>query len=202
MGKEMTPKESLDLITRTILDIRESAKNNSFYFIAWGWIIASASIIHFAVLHYLLVQEKYELINWATIIVWSSFVLTGMIIQFSYQKKNQGNKKHQSVIGKLLSSLWIASGTGIILIVIFILSYGINPTPFVLIVTAIATYTTGKMIRFKPLVLGGIGFVLFAILALFINNHFQLLLNGAAIFVGYLIPGYMLKKTEIIDYHV
>jgi heme/copper-type cytochrome/quinol oxidase subunit 2 len=200
MEKEMSPKESLDLITHTIIGLRKNAKDNSFYFIAWGWIIILASVVHFVLLHYLLMQEKFDIISWATITNWVSFILAGIIIQFIHQKRNPDSRQQQSGSGKFLKSLWTASGSGIILLVIFISTYGINPTPFVLIIAAIATYTTGRMIRFKPLILGSIAFVLFGALALFIDNHYQLLINAAAILSGYIIPGYMLKKTKIIGH--
>ena len=53
-----------------------------------------------------------------------------------------------------------------------------------------------NIIKFKPLMYGGIIFWLATILSVFIQSDLQLLLTAVTIVAGYIIPGYMLKYSK------
>ena len=65
-----------------------------------------------------------------------------------------------------------------------------------LLIAGIATTTSGLLIKFKPLTLGGMAFFIFSIATAFVSNEYIALITGAAIVCGYLIPGYLLKSAE------
>jgi hypothetical protein len=50
--------------------------------------------------------------------------------------------------------------------------------------------------KFKPLSIGGVLLFVFSIISLYVNNYETLLINGIAIITGFLIPAYLLKKSE------
>jgi hypothetical protein len=52
------------------------------------------------------------------------------------------------------------------------------------------------MIKFKPVIIGGIVFFVFSIATSFVYNEYIALLTGAAILLGYVIPGYYLKSAK------
>ena len=52
------------------------------------------------------------------------------------------------------------------------------------------------MIRFKPLIAGGLVFWAFGIVCFLVSREFQPLVGAAAIIGGYLIPGYLLKNSK------
>jgi hypothetical protein len=66
-----------------------------------------------------------------------------------------------------------------------------------LLITGIATTTTGLVIKFKPLILGGITFFIFSIAATFVSNEYISLIVCVAIICGYIIPGYFLKSAKV-----
>jgi hypothetical protein len=52
---------------------------------------------------------------------------------------------------------------------------------------------SGVVIKFKPLIIGGIGCWLLSIGTLFISYDYQLLMLSAAMVVAWIIPGYLLR---------
>ena len=56
--------------------------------------------------------------------------------------------------------------------------------------------TTGLVIKFRPLIIGGMSFFIFSIATTFVTNEYLALVVGAAIICGYLIPGYFLRAAK------
>jgi hypothetical protein len=65
-----------------------------------------------------------------------------------------------------------------------------------LLIAGIATTTTGLLLKFRPVIIGGMAFFLFSIATTFVPNEYNALLTSAAIVCGYLIPGYFLKSAK------
>ena len=65
-----------------------------------------------------------------------------------------------------------------------------------LLIGGIATTTSGLLIKFRPLIIGGMSFFIFSIATTFVSNEYIALIVGAAIICGYLIPGYLLKSAK------
>ena len=65
-----------------------------------------------------------------------------------------------------------------------------------MLIAGIATTTSGLLIKFRPLIIGGMTFFIFSIATTFVSNEYMALITGAAIICGYLIPGYFLKSAK------
>jgi hypothetical protein len=68
--------------------------------------------------------------------------------------------------------------------------------PLVIVFYALGTFVSGGILKFKPLIIGGILAWVISIIAFLIHSEVQLLLMAAAIVVSYLVPGYMLKNRN------
>jgi hypothetical protein len=55
------------------------------------------------------------------------------------------------------------------------------------------TVLSGSILRFRPLVAGGIGCWVLAIFSAFISYEYQLLLLSAAVVIAWIVPGYLLR---------
>ena len=66
-------------------------------------------------------------------------------------------------------------------------------TPYILLLAGFPTFLSGFIIRFKPLIFGGICFWIVALLVNFAGPDLAPLGTPVAMLLGYLIPGYMLK---------
>jgi len=128
---------------------------------------------------------------------WCGLVLIGWIIQFFYIKKQYIKRGHKTFFGKVISYLWAISGCTIFLIVYLALTRHESPEPYILATIAIPTVITGVMIRFRPLIIGGILFILFAIIAVNVQtDYIRSAITAIALLFGYLIPGYMLRMKK------
>jgi uncharacterized membrane protein YgaE (UPF0421/DUF939 family) len=67
-----------------------------------------------------------------------------------------------------------------------------------LLIAGMATTTSGLLIKYRPVILGGMAFFVFSIAATFITNEYISLIVFGAIICGYLIPGYFLKSAKVL----
>ncbi|MGY2134211.1 hypothetical protein ACW9KT_18405 [Hymenobacter sp. HD11105] len=64
--------------------------------------------------------------------------------------------------------------------------------PILLFFNGLAALVAGRVLSFRPLVLGGISSVILGVATIFVPEHMQLLLIATAMLMSYVIPGYML----------
>jgi hypothetical protein len=65
--------------------------------------------------------------------------------------------------------------------------------PYILLLAGVPTFLSGFIIKFRPLIAGGISFWIFALVINFTGPFLAHLSVPLAMITGYLIPGYMLK---------
>jgi hypothetical protein len=94
--------------------------------------------------------------------------------------------------------MWTWIGFMISATVLFIVQAGDmqNVTPYILLLAGFPTFLSGFIIKFKPLIFGGICFWVVALLVHFAGSELAPLGTPVAMLIGYLIPGYMLKKQR------
>jgi hypothetical protein len=194
-NKELNQQESLRLIEQMIDKAKKSASDNSFHFLVWGILVIVASISQY----FMLTSGMGYETNW----IWPGIVVIGLPVTFIYEWRRSRRQKAMSYNDRLVSMLWLAFGvTLIILILIAVFGYQINPIPFILALVGMVTFFSGVMIRFRPLIIGGIVFWSFSAASYFVNGAGLLLLNAAAILLGYIIPGLLLNKKTREQNHV
>jgi hypothetical protein len=192
----LTPEESFDIITRAISNFRINYKENSKSFLLWGWIMSLASFSHFAAMKILISKEAYNQILLFSIGIWTVFVLIGFIIEYISFRNTMKDKKVFSHLDRYLNYLWKVTGSSIPVLVLLSIRLEIPPPPIFLLIMGVSTIISGLFIKFKPVIVGGIAFFLFAIASTFVTNEYTLLISGTAIIFCYLIPGYLLKSAK------
>ncbi len=195
-SKTLSPEDSFKLIERYISNYRKNYQTDSYYFLLWGWTIVLASVSHFIILRILLTLRKYDLINLLSAVNWGVYIILGYILLYAHISRMSKKNMLRSHLDKFIITLWQTAGWVLLLIVLISLKLGEYPTPFVLCIVGLATFINGRIIQFNPLKWGGAVFFIFAILSAFVINEYQLLVNAAAIIMGYIIPGYMLRYSK------
>ena len=186
-NKDISAQQSLDLIQTMIKQAQGNMLNNSFYFILWGWVVVFA----YAGMYTLNKFTDYE----HPYIVWL-IAIPAWIITFIYGSR-QGRKAGKTThLDRVNMWLWISFGLTILPFIVFIQKIDFNINPVILIITASPTLLAGIMLKFRPLILGGISFYVFGIVCFMVNPIDQFLIGAVAITCGYLIPGYLLKATR------
>jgi hypothetical protein len=199
----LTPEESFDIINKAISNFKMNYKENAQVFLLWGWILTLASISNFIILKILsswdaheLMAGKWELKGLFILGNWVVFCLIGFIILYFMVRKINKDKKVYSHIDKFIEYLWRVTAASFVIATIICFRLRIEPPVLMLLIAGIATTTTGLVIKFKPLIIGGMSFFIFSIATTFVTNEYLALLVGAAIVCGYLIPGYFLKAAK------
>jgi hypothetical protein len=185
-SKNLTAEQSLDIITKMIHEAKDKVQRNSFYFLFWGWLIALANLGVFVLTK---LEFEYPFVVWTiTIPAWIFSFVRGM-----RQGKAEGKSSH---FNKISAALWLSFGVVVFTLVAFGYKINYELNPIILLISAIPTFASGVILRFKPLILGGILFWLFSIASFLIARDLQPLLGSIAIVFCYLIPGYILKGKK------
>jgi hypothetical protein len=193
---DLTPEESFKIIDKAISNFKINYKESAQIFLLWGWILTLACFAQFIILKILQSKEAFEQIGLFSIGNWVVLILIGFIIQFFIVRKINKEKKVYSYLEGYLKSLWMVAVLSIFVAIIICIKLEIEPLAFILLIAGIGTTTTGLLIKFRPLAIGGITFFIFSIATTFVSGEYLNLLAGAAIIFGHLIPGYLLKSAK------
>jgi hypothetical protein len=197
MEKEnLTPEESFVIINKAIANFKMNYRESSHVFLLWGWILTLASISNFIILKMMNSVEGWEHKGFLILGNWVVFILIGSIFMYFIVRKEKKEKKVHSQIDRFIDKLWWVTAPSFFIAIILCFRLEIEPPSLMLLVAGIATTTTGLVIRFKPLIFGGMSFFIFSIASTFVTNEYLALVVSAAIICGYLIPGYLLKAAK------
>lgn len=199
----LTPEESFDLINKAIANFKINYEESSKIFLLWGWILTLTSFSNFIILkifsNWNAEGIKAGILEFSGLFIlgnWVIFILIGFIIMYFMVRKMNKNKKVFSHIDKFIDSLWWVTAPSFFIATFICIKLGITPPPFMLLIAGIATTTTGLVIKFKPLIFGGMSFFIFSIASTYVTNEYLALVVSGAIICGYLIPGYFLKSVK------
>jgi hypothetical protein len=186
VNNEFNPSQSLQIIADAISQTKENIRSYSFLFLLWGWLIAIASF-SFYVLH---TYTSFKLF----FLPFPILALGGIVTTIVYFVRRQ--YVSETYLGYYLNKLWMVLGISFILAVFINVSQHDQPFTYTLLIGGIGTLTSGLALRFKPLIIGGGVFFLFSVASIFVADNYQPLLQGIAVIVGYLVPGYLLKYSK------
>jgi hypothetical protein len=188
--KMMTGEESLKIITEMINRTKVNIRQGSFHLLFWGWLITVCSLSEWLITNLTHYAHPYY--------VWI-LVIPGAFVSMIYGAVTGRKAKVHTYADMLYMWTWI--GFLFAAIVLFIVQSDRmeNVTPYILLLAGFPTFLSGFIVKFKPLIVGGICFWVIAILVHFAGPSLALLGTPVAMFTGYLIPGYMLRNKVNYD---
>jgi hypothetical protein len=188
--KMMTGEESLKIITDMINKTKVNIRQGSFHLLFWGWLLIFCSLGDWLLLKFTDYPHHYY--------VWF-LVIPGAFVSMIYGFVNGRKAKVQTYADGLYMWTWI--GFLITAVVLFIVQADNMQyiTPFILLLAGFATFLSGFIIKFRPLVFGGIWFWIIALLVHLAGPSYASLGTAVAVLIGYLIPGYMVRNKATHD---
>lgn len=188
--ENLSGSQSLALIQSMINKAKNQFGENGHLYLVWGWVILFCSLLQFVLLNYL----KYPNHEMVWMLTW-----VAVIYQFIYLYRNRKRVKVKTYMGDILSYVWL------VFVVLLILNLSLISillksdaykliNPVILSLYGMPTFLSGKVLRFTPLVTGGIACWILALIAAFIPPQFHMLLIGIAVIMAWIIPGYLLRK--------
>lgn len=182
--KMMTGEESLKIITEMINKTKVNIQQGSFHLLFWGWLLIICSLSAWLLAKYTGYSHPYA--------VWF-LVIPGSFVSMIYGFVNGRKAKVRTYSESLYMWTWIGFlFTAMVLFIVQAKNMQ-SVTPYILLLAGFPTFLSGFIIKFKPLILGGVCFWIIALLVSFAGPSLAQLGTPVAMLIGYLIPGYMLK---------
>ena len=185
-SENLSAQESLDIITSMINQAKGNVQRNAFYFLLWGWTIVACNLGVYVMLRLLQMQNPF----WIWLLAIPAAIASGI---YGMKQERSGTGTHLDKINK-----WLWIWFGIICFTVVAFGYKINYQigGIITCVAAIPTFVSGVMLRFRPLIIGGICFWICGIIIFLLPVYEQFLVAAFAIAIGYVVPGYMLKNRN------
>ena len=182
---KFSPEESIDLINKMLTRAKLNVEQGSFHMILWGWLISAICLGHFLLMKFTGLQHPWN-IWWLT--------LAGAVISGIYGFRQGARSSVRTYAGYVHMWVWMGFLISGIILFILLLDRPWLIGVFILMLAGYATFLSGIIIKFRPMIIGGILLWLFAVAAHFLDRENALLINSLAVLLGYLAPGYMLRK--------
>ncbi|MBT1698053.1 hypothetical protein KK083_14265 [Fulvivirgaceae bacterium PWU4] len=186
--KNISHLESLHVIADAISRTKDNFRENSFYFLLWGWLITAASVAFFILQQYTTVHIFF--------VPFPIAAATGGIVTIVRYLKHRSVAPTESYITYFLSRLWMVLGLNFVAVVFINVSQNQQPFTYTLILAGIGTFVSGLVMKFRPMTVGGIVCLISAMVIVYVPQDYRVLLHGAAVVSGYLVPGYLLKASN------
>jgi hypothetical protein len=204
---KMTEQESLQLISQMINKAKDSYHDKGIGPVLWGSVITICSIVTFFTLQYNL---KLPFDIWL-------LTLVAIIPQIFIASKAKKERKIKNYNDDALDYIWMCFGIAIFLLVhinsnlINILNdyfkdyralggklpgfnYYSYSSAMMLLLYGIPTIITGGIMKFKPMLYGGILCWICCVISVYTNFKIDLLLTALSATCAWLIPGIILWK--------
>jgi hypothetical protein len=183
-------KEKLDVIFEMIENSRTNLKENSFFYLLWGWLVLLASLLHFTLMR---MGFFYSFLAWPVI------MSIGMIIS-TIAGIRMGKKSHyRSHLDTAMIYLWWGFFFTMLIPMAFAIAgkipWGIF-NALIISLYGLGTFVSGGILKFRPLIIGGMCCWLICLGAFFIPEEYTILLVSLSIIIAYLIPGYLLRVAR------
>jgi len=183
--ENLSPQDSIDLIQSMINKTKNAVADNSVFFLLWGWVVFGACVVQYVLknmLHY-----QYHYYAWFLIIIG----IAGSVYLGVQQGKKQ---KVKTYVSESINYLWISIGITYFALGFIFAKIGYqNSFTFYILLYGIGCFVTGRLIKFSPLVWGGIGAWLLAVLSAYLDYDTNILVSAISILISYIIPGYLLR---------
>ncbi len=189
----MSEAESMRLITSMINKAKNFYGETGLFYLIWGWVILFCCLTEF-ITGYFFHNPKGNL-------VWL-LVYAVLIFQIIHTIRTKRFQKIKTYTREINSFVWITFFICMMLTTFICISFKkyelINP--LLLVLYGMPTFLSGIIIKFKPLIIGGIFCWVMAFISPFIYFEYHVLLIAAAVITAWIIPGHLLRnkyKSEV-----
>ncbi|MEP7318966.1 MAG: hypothetical protein ABI921_09485 [Panacibacter sp.] len=184
-ANDFSPEESLQLIRSMIEKTKHSISDKSHYFLLWGWAVFIGSLLQY----YLKVIIDYPQHYYA----WYITPVT-LVIFIVFLVRDSKKEKVKTFIDEASRYLWTGIGFSFMALGFIFSKMGWQYCyPIYILLYGIGTYVSGALIKFRPLIIGGIFCFPLAVIATYVEYDTQIITLAFAVLVSYIIPGYLLR---------
>ncbi len=183
--------QSLKLIREMIQVSQKKLKNDGILILVWGYAMSLSCLCNYLNEVLFLPNRIHGILQFANPLL--PILALGFTIFYIIRQK----KKVTTYIGLSLRYVWIALFISLVLtnLIIFNVLGEVNFTlqhPLFMVIIAFAIVITGIILRYKPIIIGGIAFGAIAWVCSYLVLRDQMLLVAIAWFIALVIPGHII----------
>lgn len=188
MEKQFDEKQSLATIGEMIQNARERIVDDGYWYLLWGYLVFVAAISNYVLMEF--VHWEYAWLPWPVLMI-----LGGVLSAFTGYR-HASAARHKTFFDTVMISLWSAFLIVLLMILAFTALGQIDPLaayPLIMIIYGFGTWVSGGVLKYAPLIVGGVICWIIAGIAFYFPFNIQVLLLALSILIAYIIPGHMLK---------
>lgn len=177
----------MQLIESMINRAKDKFSEKGTLYLLWGIVVFICSMGQFIGTYFFDFQQAYYIwfLTWLVV-----------IYQVIFLSRRAKEEKVKTYTADILKYVWICF-VSCMFILIYILQSekaytSINPA--ILVLYGMPTFLSGIILRFKPLVIGGISCWALAMGSVLVASDFHPLFIAAAVIIAWIIPGLLLRK--------
>lgn len=184
--EKLKVEESLTIISEMISNTKYNISQDKIIYLMWGYAVAISSMIH-----YLLQYQLGIKMAW---LVWLTMPIAGVIHGIYFSRKKRSSNVF-SFTDRALASVWKSFVAALLVFLFASPAIGWSGVyPLLMVLYGIATASTGGIIKFRALSIGGYLSMLVGFAAFYLNFEIQLFLISLAVIFSFIIPGHLLPK--------
>jgi hypothetical protein len=190
----LSAQERLALIDSMIQKAKNRFSENGTLYLLWGWVVLFCCTFHYTMLR--ITHQQ----NWGY--VWSITIIAG-IYQIIYLSKQKKSATVRTYTDEIINAVWVCFGfvMGIATFIMAKLGNWSLMYSLVLLIYGIPTFLSGMIMRFKPLMIGGICCWILSMLSVYVQTVEILLFLAPAVLAAWIIPGYLLRAKYKSEHH-
>jgi hypothetical protein len=185
--QNFSPQDSLRIIHTMIEKTKQNIFDQSHYFLLWGWGAFIACIGQYILKVYFNYPHHY--------LVWLITFLC-LPIMVIFLVRDAKKEKVRTYAGDNMGYLWTGLGISFFVLSMIFVKFGWQYCyPFFILLYGIGTFVSGQILRFVPLIAGGVVSFILAAVSVWFNTDLQMLFAAAALLFSYIIPGHLLQMN-------
>lgn len=189
----MDPQESFQIIDSMINKAKNKLADDGFRFIFWGWLVFVASLGS-----YILLSVGFRYFYWTWIILMPFGGIVTSIVGVR-ERKRDNTRTH---VDTYLRYNWVGFCIVLLITLAFLGVHGMKTTYFfIMLLYGIATFVSGGLLDFRPLVVGSVFSFAAAVASVFFDTDAQFLFLAVSVLCSYIVPGHLLRikyKTQSV----
>lgn len=187
MEQQFSEQNSLQLIESMINKAKNNFSESGTLYLLWGIVVFICSMVQFIAVHFFYFEQ-------ATYIWFLTWLV--VIYQMVFLSKKAKKEKVKTYTADIIKYVWTCFGSCLLILVFILIKqkayYSIDPA--ILVLYGMPTFLSGIILKFKPLVIGGVICWLLALGSVWVPYDFQLLFISAAVVAAWIIPGILLRR--------
>jgi len=188
--------EQIEILDKALANLRLNYADNAWHLFLWGFLILGGLVLNYVLVVFL---DSPELVNRS----WLFLILAGSAVEIVQGIRSKPRQRSATHLEKSLGYIWGLIGVSAFTIAFIapkagLISYNAL-MPLIMLQVWIGALFTGLMIKFKPLAWLSNVWLLSVATILFVpgadKGLNQMLLMATCLVVGYLIPGFLLRRA-------